>query len=182
MKEITLIEVATDLLHMEPIQRHVGVEGVPVARTLLNYQVQISIASNPTDADLLRHLQPVHQCFIFGYIVGCRKVNLQHILQLIFLRRSEDQGIKILPGPKIVGYNPRKLSEMLEITSFVDAARVVCRGSQGIKILPGPKIVGHNPRKLAEMLEITSFVDAARVMCRGSQGIKTLPGPENHWL
>ena len=48
------------------------------------------------------------------------------------------QGIKILPGPEIVGHNPRKLHEMLEITSFVDTARVVCRGSQGIKILPGP--------------------------------------------
>ena len=35
------------------------------------------------------------------------------------------QGIIILPGPKIVGYNPRKWLEMFEIASFVVAARVV---------------------------------------------------------
>ena len=33
----------------------------------------------------------------------------------------------------------RKRPELLEITSFDDAARVVCRGSQGIKILQGRK-------------------------------------------
>ena len=38
--------------------------------------------------------------------------------------------------PKIMGYNPRKRPEMLEITSFDDAARVVYRGSRGIEILP----------------------------------------------
>ena len=48
------------------------------------------------------------------------------------------QGIKILPGPKIVGYNPRKWPEVLEMMSFADTSRVVYRGSQGIKILPDP--------------------------------------------
>ena len=42
-------------------------------------------------------------------------------------------------APKTVDYGRRKRPEMLEITSFDDAARVVYRGSQGIKILPGPK-------------------------------------------
>ena len=111
------------------------------------------------------------------------------------------QGIDLLPGPKIVGYNSRKRPEMLEITSFVDASRVVYRGSQGIEILPESKnrgssplescVGGHrasksskdrNPRKWPEMLKITSFVDAARVVCQGSQGIKTLPGSENRGL
>ena len=41
--------------------------------------------------------------------------------------------------PKIVGYNPRKRPEMAEITSFLDASRVVYQGSQGIEILPGPE-------------------------------------------
>ena len=39
--------------------------------------------------------------------------------------------------PKIMGYNPRKLPEMLEIMSFADAARVVYRGSRGNEILVG---------------------------------------------
>ena len=78
--------------------------------------------------------------------------------------------------------NPRKWPEIFEITSFVDAARVVYQGSQGIKILPRPKIVGYNPRKQPEMLKITSFDDAARVVYRGSQGIEILSGLENHGL
>ena len=80
--------------------------------------------------------------------------------------------------PKIVGYNPRKRPEMLEITSFDNAARVVCRGSQGIKILSGQKIVGYNPRKWPEMLESTSFVDAARVVCRGHKASKPSRDPK----
>ena len=41
--------------------------------------------------------------------------------------------------PKTVDYSPRKRPEMLEITSFDDAARVMYRGSRGIEILPGPE-------------------------------------------
>ena len=41
--------------------------------------------------------------------------------------------------PKIVSHNARKWQEMLEITSFAAAARVVNRGSQGIEILSGPQ-------------------------------------------
>ena len=41
--------------------------------------------------------------------------------------------------PKNMDYSPRKRPEMLEITSFDDAARFVYRGSQGIEILPGSK-------------------------------------------
>ena len=71
---------------------------------------------------------------------------------------------KFSEDPKIVGYNPRKRPEMAEITSFVDASRVVYRVSQCIEILPGLKIVGYNPRKRPEMAEITSFADTARVV------------------
>ena len=41
--------------------------------------------------------------------------------------------------PKTVDYSPRKWPEMLEITSFDDAARVMYQGSRGIEILRGPK-------------------------------------------
>ena len=41
--------------------------------------------------------------------------------------------------PKTVDYSPRKRPEMLEITSFDYAARIVYRGSRGIEILPGPE-------------------------------------------
>ena len=51
------------------------------------------------------------------------------------------QCIEILPGQKIAGYNPQKQPEMAEIPSFVDASKVVYRGSQGIEILLGPKFV-----------------------------------------
>ena len=81
-----------------------------------------------------------------------------------------------------MGYNPRKLPKMLEITSFADAARVVYRGSRGNEILVGTEKVGNKPRKRPEMLEITSFANAARVVYRGSQGNKILPGTENHGI
>ena len=89
---------------------------------------------------------------------------------------------KFSRDPKIVGYNPRKRTEMAEITNFVDASRVVYGGSQGIEILLGPKIVGYNPRKRPEMAEITSFVEASRVVYGRSQAIEILPGSENHRL
>ena len=84
--------------------------------------------------------------------------------------------------PETVDYSPRKRAEMLEITSFEEAIRVVNRGSRGIEILPGPKNVDYSPRKRPEMLEITSFDDVARVVYRGSRGIEILPGPENRGL
>ena len=68
---------------------------------------------------------------------------------------------------------------MLEITSFVDASRVVYRGSHGFEIRLGPKIVGYNPRSRPEMAEITSFVDASRVVYHGSQDIEILLGSKN---
>ena len=46
--------------------------------------------------------------------------------------------------PRTVDYSPRKWPEMLEITSFDDAARVVYRGSRGIEILRGPENRGHS--------------------------------------
>ena len=76
--------------------------------------------------------------------------------------------------PKTVDYSPRKRSEMPEITSFNDAARVVYRGSHVIEIHRDPKTVDYRPRKWPEMPEITSFGDAARVVYRGSQGIEIL--------
>ena len=44
--------------------------------------------------------------------------------------------------PKTVDYSPRKRPEMLEITSFDDAARVVYQGSRGTEILLGPENCG----------------------------------------
>ena len=41
--------------------------------------------------------------------------------------------------PKTVDYSPEKRTEMREIMSFDDAARVMYRGSRGIEILPGPE-------------------------------------------
>ena len=53
---------------------------------------------------------------------------------------------------------------MAENTSFVDASRVVYRGSQGIEILLDSKIMGYNPRKRPEIAENASFTDLSRVV------------------
>ena len=71
--------------------------------------------------------------------------------------------------PKIVGNNPRKRQEMAEITSFVDAARVMYEGHRASRSARDPKIVGNNPRKQPEMAEITSFFDASRVVYKRSE-------------
>ena len=57
---------------------------------------------------------------------------------------------------KNVDCSPQKRPEMLEITSFDDAARVMYRGSRGIEIHPDHKTVDYSPRKRPEMLEIPS--------------------------
>ena len=49
------------------------------------------------------------------------------------------EASKSSQDPENVDYSPRKWPEMLEITSFDDAASVVYRGSRGIEILPGPE-------------------------------------------
>ena len=41
--------------------------------------------------------------------------------------------------PKTVDYSPGKRPEMLKITSFDGAARVMYQGSRGIEILQGPE-------------------------------------------
>ena len=82
----------------------------------------------------------------------------------------------------MMGYNPQKRLEMVEITGFADSARVVSGGHRASKSSRDPKIVGYNPRKRPEMDEITSFADPSRVVYRGPQGIEILPRPENHGL
>ena len=52
---------------------------------------------------------------------------------------------RILPGPQIVGYKPRKRQKMAEITSFAEVSIVVYQGSNDIEIHTGPQIVGFNP-------------------------------------
>src|SRR3954467_1817360 len=44
---------------------------------------------NVPDADFLCQLDTMHQGFIFGDFVGCCKMNLEHIMQLISSWRSE---------------------------------------------------------------------------------------------
>ena len=84
--------------------------------------------------------------------------------------------------PKTVDYSPRKWPEMLEITSFDSAARVMYQGSRASKSSRDPKTVDYSPRKCPEMCEITSFDDVARLVYRGSRGIEILQGPENRGL
>ena len=79
---------------------------------------------------------------------------------------------------KIVGYNPRKRQEMAEITSLVDACKVVYRGSQGIEILPGPENRGLSPTKTARNCEITSFIDVLELCTRGHKASKAPRDPK----
>ena len=51
--------------------------------------------------------------------------------------------------PKTVDYRPQKWPEMLEITSFDVAARVMYQGSRGIEIHPGTEKRGLWPTKMA---------------------------------
>ena len=92
-----------------------------------------------------------------------------------------DTTSKSSQDPKIVGYNPRKRPEMVEITNFADASRVVYQGSRGIEILLGPKIVGFNPRKRPEIAEISNCANASRVVS-GVTGHRNRLGAKNRGL
>ena len=60
-------------------------------------------------------------------------------MMLLESRTGGHGASKSSQDPKTVDYSPQKRSEMPEITSFDDVARVVYWGSRGIEILPGPK-------------------------------------------
>ena len=70
--------------------------------------------------------------------------------------------------PKTVDNSPRKRTEMAEIMSFDDAARVVSRGSRGIDILPGPKNRGphENGQKCPKSRVLTMPLES----CTGGHG------------
>ena len=84
--------------------------------------------------------------------------------------------------PKTVDYSRGKRSEMHEITSFDDAARVIYGGHGASKSSREPKTVECIPGKRPEMSKITSFEDATRVVSRVSRGIEILSGPKNYVL
>ena len=68
---------------------------------------------------------------------------------------------------------------MLEITSFVDATRVVCRRSQGIKILPGPVNRGLYPTKTARNGRNQEF---CRESCTGGHGASKSAWGRKSWV
>ena len=68
---------------------------------------------------------------------GQKWLKTQGFLPPLESRTWGHMATKSSQEPKIMGHNPRKLPEMLEITSFAQAARVVYRGSRGNEILVG---------------------------------------------
>jgi hypothetical protein len=92
MVELAALEESAELLHVEAVGGHVGVPGVPIPRNLVRYQVGVSVAEDPPDANLLGHLEPMYQGFILGDVVRRAEVHLQHVLQLVSLRRGEDDA------------------------------------------------------------------------------------------
>ena len=84
--------------------------------------------------------------------------------------------------PKTVEYSPRKRPEMLEITSFDDAARVVCRGATGHRNPPRtrkPRTIAHeNGQKCAKSRVLTM----PPVSCTGGvTGHRNPPGTRKPW-
>ena len=87
------------------------------------------------------------------------------------------------PGPKIVGYNPRKQPEMLGqkcskrrvLSTRVESC---VGGHMASNSSRDPKIMGYNPRKRPELFEITNFTNAARVVYRGHKASKSSHDPK----
>jgi hypothetical protein len=85
MPKLTTFKVATYLLDQEMIGRHICIMRIPYAGALLDHQIRIAEAHNPTNAYVLGHFQAMHKCLIFCHIVRCCKVDLQNISQLVTL-------------------------------------------------------------------------------------------------
>ena len=81
--EFAAIEESAKLLDQKSVACHVCIFRVPTASAILPHQVGISIAQDEPNADLLRQPDAVHQSFVFGHIVGCSKMNLQDITELV---------------------------------------------------------------------------------------------------
>jgi hypothetical protein len=88
--ELTALEESADLLHVEAIGGHVGVLGVPFPRDLVHHQVGVSETEDPPNTNLLGQLEPMHQGLVFRDVVRHAEVHLQHVLQLVSLRRGEN--------------------------------------------------------------------------------------------
>src|SRR3954468_14638259 len=89
MVKFTSLEVSTQLLHQKTVACHICILCIPSPRALLHHEIGVAEALNVPDADFFCQLDTMHQGFIFGDIVGCCKMNLEHIMQLISSWRSE---------------------------------------------------------------------------------------------
>jgi hypothetical protein len=69
MMELIALEESADLIDIEAIGGHVGILSIPFPRDLVHYNVGISKAEDPLDADFLGQLEPMHQGFVFGDVV-----------------------------------------------------------------------------------------------------------------
>ena len=90
--ELASVEVPGELLDEEAVGGHVSVLGVPMPGGLLNHQVGVPVAEDPLDAHSLGEFEAIRECFIFGYVVGRRKVDLQYVLESTSLGRGEDDS------------------------------------------------------------------------------------------
>jgi hypothetical protein len=67
--ELAAFEESAELLDVEIVRGYVGVLGVPISRNLMHHEVRVSKTEDPLDANLLGHLEPVDQGFIFSDVV-----------------------------------------------------------------------------------------------------------------
>jgi hypothetical protein len=67
--ELAALEESVELLYVEAIGGHVGVLGVPFPGDLVYHQVGVSVTEDSPYANLLGHLEPMHQGFVFRDIV-----------------------------------------------------------------------------------------------------------------
>src|SRR4051812_36101061 len=89
MVKFTSLEVSTQLLHQKTVACHICIFCIPSPCALLHHEIGVAEALNVPDADFLCQLDTMNQGFIFGDIIGCCKMNLEHIMQLISSWRSE---------------------------------------------------------------------------------------------
>ena len=81
-----------ELLDVEAVGGHVWVFGIPVTSSLLDHQVGVAVAEDSLDVHGLGELEAMCESFVFCYVVGCREMDLQHIVYPASLGRGEDDS------------------------------------------------------------------------------------------
>jgi hypothetical protein len=89
MVELETIKLLLQLPNLLPVSSHAGVAVVQLSHDLVDDELRVTADVKPMNPKLDGDVQTVDGCLIFHLIVGCTKVYLNHVEELISFRRDQ---------------------------------------------------------------------------------------------